>query len=195
MVTKQLNIKNRTYYLYNDLINIKDFDSRLLQLDKKTSMNLGIYYIGYVTKKPEYEVDSVNPLYLMINRIDGFIEDKNGDKYLNIASTDRNSEVLKKYSEVWNGIKDCTEKINNSELGEYDKDYMKIKSNSDDDIPLNKQLNFPTITVIIRNIFQKDGKYYPQSFLDECLYEVSKCYKMKELIFQRELMLVKQISQ
>ena len=57
-------------------------------------------------------------------------------------------------------------------MGEYDKDHMKIKFNSDDDIPLNKQLNFLTITVIIRNIFEKDGKYYPQSFLDECLYEV-----------------------
>ena len=57
-------------------------------------------------------------------------------------------------------------------MGEYDKDYMKIKFNSDDDIPLNKVLNFPTITVIIRNIFEKDGKCYPQIFLDECLYEV-----------------------
>ena len=107
-----------------------------------------------------------------INRTDGFIDEKNGDKYLNIASTDRNSGVLKKYSEVWNEIKDCIGKINDSELGEYDNDYMKIEFNSDDDIPLNKQLNFPIITVIIRNIFEKDGKYYPQIFLDECLYEV-----------------------
>ena len=91
---------------------------------------------------------------------------------MNIADTDKNSELLKKYSEVWNGIKDCIEKINNSELGEYDKDYMKIKFNSDDDIPLNKVLNFPIITVIMRNTFEKDGKYYPQSFLDECLQEV-----------------------
>ena len=91
---------------------------------------------------------------------------------LSIASTDKNSAVSKKYSEVWNGIKDCIEKINGSELGEYDKDYMKIKFNSVDDIPLNKQLNFLSITVIIRNIFEKDGKYYPQIFLDECLYEV-----------------------
>ena len=51
-------------------------------------------------------------------------------------------------------------------------DYMKIKFNSDDDIPLNKQLNFLRVTVIIRNIFVKDGKYYPHSFLDECLYEI-----------------------
>ena len=49
---------------------------------------------------------------------------------------------------------------------------MKIKFNSDDDIPLNKQSNFPAIAVIIRNIFEKDGKYYPQNFLDEFLYEV-----------------------
>ena len=62
MTTKQLNIKNRTYYFYNDLINIKEFDARLLKLDKKASMRLGIYYIGYVTKKPEYKINSVNPL-------------------------------------------------------------------------------------------------------------------------------------
>ena len=57
-------------------------------------------------------------------------------------------------------------------MGEYDKDYMKIKFNSDDDFTLNKQFNFLTITVIIRNIFEKYGKYYPQCFLDERLYEV-----------------------
>ena len=131
MTTRPMNIKNkRIYYFYNELINVKDFDAKLLKLDKKTSMGLGIYYIGYVTKKPEWNVNSVNPLYLMINRTDGFIEEKNGDKYLNISNTDRNSEVLKKYSEVWNGIKDCIRKINNSDLGEYDKDFMKIKFNS-----------------------------------------------------------------
>ena len=68
--------------------------------------------------------------------------------------------MLKKYSEVWDGIKDCIEKINNNEE-QYDKDFMKIKCNTDDVIPLNKQLHFPTITVIIRNIFEKDGTYYP----------------------------------
>ena len=74
VVTKQLNIKNRTYYFYNDLTNIRDFDVRLLKLDKKSSMDLDIYYIGYVTKKTEWNVNSVNPLYLIINRIDGFIK-------------------------------------------------------------------------------------------------------------------------
>ena len=102
----------------------------------------------------------------MINRIDGFIEEKVRYKYLSIASTERNSEVLKKYSEVWSRIKYVIKKINDSELGKYDKGFMKIKSNSDDDIFLIKQFYILTITVIIENIFENDGKYYPQCFLD-----------------------------
>ena len=54
-----------------------------------------MYYIGYVRKKPEYNINSVNPLYLLIDEIDGFIEEKEGDKYLNIPLTDSNNEVLK----------------------------------------------------------------------------------------------------
>ena len=76
MVTKQLNIKNRTYYFYNDLINLKDFDPNLLKLDKKLSTDISIYYIDCVTKKPEYNIDSVNPLYLLISELDGFIKKK-----------------------------------------------------------------------------------------------------------------------
>ena len=91
---------------------------------------------------------------------------------MNIASTDRNNEVLKKYSEVWDRTKDCIEKISDRKSREYDKDYMKIKLNSDDDFPLNKQLDFLSLTIIIRNIFEKDCKYYPQIFLDDCLHEV-----------------------
>ena len=115
-------------------------------------MGLDIYYIGYVDKKPEWSVNSVNPLYLMINRFYGFFEQKNGEKYLNIDDT--SSEILKKYNEVFNGIKYHIKKINDND-SEYEKDYMKIKFNTGDDIPLNKVLYFPTITVIIRCIFEK----------------------------------------
>ena len=75
----------------------------------------------------------------MIHRIDGFIEEKDDSKYLNIADTERNSEVLKKYNEVFDGIKDCIKKINDNH-NKYDKNYIEIKFNTDDDIPLNKQL-------------------------------------------------------
>ena len=73
-ITKQMNIKNRTYYLYNDLINIKDFDPKLLKLDRKSYKNIGIYYIGYITKKDEYKINSVNPLYLLLHRTDGLLK-------------------------------------------------------------------------------------------------------------------------
>ena len=76
-----------------------------------------------------------------------------------------------KYAEVWSGIKDQIEKIN-GELEEYEKDYMKVKFNSDDHLPMNKQLKLHSVTIIVRSVFEADGKYYPQIFLDECLYEV-----------------------
>ena len=75
------------------------------------------------------------------------------------------------YSQVFNGIKYYVNKINKSNA-EYDKNYMKIKFSSDDDIPLNKVLYFPTITVIIRCVFEKNSKYYPKVYLDDCLYQV-----------------------
>ena len=126
MTTRQLNIKNKTYYFYNDLINIVNFEASNLKLDKKTSIGLDIYYNGYVDKKPEWNVNSVNPLYLMINRIDRFIEEKNGVKYLNISDTGKNSEILKKYNKVFDGIKHHVKQINNND-NKYDKDYVKIK--------------------------------------------------------------------
>ena len=72
---KQIDIKNRTYYFYNDMIDIKTFDSDLLKIEK----DIGIYNIGYITIKKidDYKnIDSVNPLYLTINHASGYIEEK-----------------------------------------------------------------------------------------------------------------------
>ena len=83
---KQINIKNRTYYFYNDMININNFNSGLLKLDKKAYNNIDVYYIGYSTIKNigDYEsIHSVNPLYLIIGKVDEYVEEKNRIKYLN----------------------------------------------------------------------------------------------------------------
>ena len=77
----QINIKNCTYYFFNDMINIKDFDSTLIQLDKKSYRIIGIYNISYITikKLDDYEnIDNVNPLYLIIGKADAYIEENNG---------------------------------------------------------------------------------------------------------------------
>ena len=107
----------------------------------------------------------------MINKIKGHFEKVDGDKYLIISS--ENGDIMQKYQEVFDGIKEIIKKINDYGLPiKYDDNYMKIKFNTDDNIPLNKIIYFPTITKIIRSVTKKDDKYYPQLFLDDCLYEV-----------------------
>ena len=127
MVAKQVNLKNISYYFWNDQIWINNFDAKSLKLDKKSVMDINIYYIGYATKKPECNIDSLNPLYLNIKELDGFINEKNCNKYLNSSLTDSNNDVLIKYAEVWNEIKNQIRKINNDSVDEYDQDNMKIK--------------------------------------------------------------------
>ena len=96
---KQIDIKNRTYYFYNDIIDLKDFDARLLKIDKKSYKNIGIYNIEYITiKKIDNckNIHSVSPLYLLIDHANGYIEENGVNKYLVFDSTDENKELLKK---------------------------------------------------------------------------------------------------
>ena len=117
-IVKQINIKNRTYYFYNDMINIKKFDSNLLKIDKQSYKDIGIYNIGYITIKEidDYEnIYSVNPLYLIIAHASGYIEchpveEKVVNKYLVFDSTEENRELLKKYNDVFNGIRNKIKK-------------------------------------------------------------------------------------
>ena len=178
---KQIDIKNRTYYFYNDMIDIKNFDPILLKIDRKSYANVGIYNTGYITIKKidDYEnICSVNPLYLIIAHANGYIEEKGTNKYLIFDSTDENKELLKKYNDVWNGIKDKIKEVNSDEC-DYEKYYMKIKFNSDDDLPLDKLLKFHNMTIIIRFVFEEDGKLYLQLFLDNTFYELN-IFKMLE---------------
>ena len=117
------------------------------------------------------KINSVNPLYLIIGDVDGHIEENSGNKYLIFASTNKNKKVLQKYTNLWDEIKYHIQTINADKTGEYEKDYMKIKLNSDDDLPLNKILKLHNLTIIFRSVFEEDDKYYPQVFLDGCLYE------------------------
>ena len=100
---KQINVKNRTYYFPNDQINLKDFDVRLLKVDKKNYKEINIYYTGYMTVKKianRNNINSVNPLYLMINEMINISEEKYENKYLVLDDVDENKEVSKKYEEV-----------------------------------------------------------------------------------------------
>ena len=98
------------------------------------------------------------------------LKKKNGNKYLIFDSVDENKEVLKKYADVWDGIKNKIKAINGGKkmiMG-----YIKIKFDSDDDLPLNKPLKFYAMTVTIRSAFEEKGKLHPQLFLDDTLHEL-----------------------
>ena len=147
--TKQINIKNRSYYLYRNLIDLKDFDAGFLKIVKKSYKNIDIYYIGYsqFIKIGDYWSNiTVNPLYLDIAYASGYIEcnsvecnsieEKCLNRYLVFDSTDENKELLKKHNDVFNGIRNKIKKINGDEC-DNEKDHMKIKFNSDHDLPLS----------------------------------------------------------
>ena len=94
------------------------------------------------------------------------------NKYLVFDSKDENNELLKKYNYVFNRIRDKIKEINSDEC-DYEKDYIKIKFNSDDDLPLNRKLKFHNMAITNRSVFEEDGKFYRHVFLDDTLYELN----------------------
>ena len=103
-------------------------------------------------------------MHLIISEVDVYIRDKNGSKYLVFDSVNENNEILKKYNELGDKIKNETETINADKASkhnpvEYDKDFMKIKFNSDDNLPLNKTLKLYNMTIVIRSVFEEHGKF------------------------------------
>ena len=167
---KQINIKKRTYYFYNDIINLDYFDVSKKKVDRKDFNYIDIYYIGYEHKKKISEcnvINSVNPLYLRIVDMKGQFEKGKDDAWYLVIS---DKDVYKKLVDIFESIKNkITEKT--WDALEYDKDYMKIKFESNNIFPTDKDVNIHIATIIITAIFAKDGKYYPQLFLDDGLYK------------------------
>ena len=164
---KKIDIKC-SYHYSEDMINIEDFQSELLNIEEKSDKDIDIYFISYIIIKKfsDYKnIHSMNPLYLIIHSATGYFREKYGEKYLII-------DLTEKYEEFFSGIKSEIETINSGETLLYEKNYAKIGVNTDDDLPLNKELTFPTLKIIIRCIFQKNKKLYPKIYLDECLYEL-----------------------
>ena len=127
-----------------------------------TTLNISQQSLGHAN------TDSENSLDLIFDNADEYIEESNGYKYLIFASADKNKEELRKYTKIWNKIKNQIEKINGSEPIKYKKDFTKIKFESYDDLPLVKALNILSMIIVSRFDFQKDSKCYPQVYLHKC---------------------------
>ena len=171
---KDLNIKNRTYYYFDDMIDIKRFEPNLLKIDKKSHRDFDIYYICYDTIKKynNYNgkciyknIRSVNPLYLLIYSATEYFKEKNSKTYLIL-------DPIEKYEEVLSEIRSEIKTINIGKELFYEKNYAKIRATTNDDVPMNKLLTFSTLIIIIRCVFRKGEELDPLIHLDECLYEL-----------------------
>ena len=170
-IIKETTIKNRTYYFYNDIINLDEFDESKMKIDKKDFNVIDIYYLGYEHKKKISEcnvINSVNPLYSRIVDVKGQFEKGKDDALYPVVSS--KDDVYGRLMDIFESIKNkIVEKT--WDILEYDKDYMKTKFESNNVFPSDKDVNICIATIIIRTIFAKDGKYYPQLLLDDGLYE------------------------
>ena len=153
------------------IIYIENVYPNNIRTDEKSYKNILIYYIGYVTIKKDLQTDSVNPLYFVFIKVNGCCEEINRNKYLTLVSTNESKEKIKKYEELWVKIRDLIRSITKN-LDDYDEKYMKIKFDSDDNLPLNKTIEIILVTIVVIAVFHENNKYYPQDFLDECLYKI-----------------------
>ena len=116
------------------------------------------------------KINSVNPLYL-INKVNGYFEQINGNNNLMLVSTNESREKIKRYEELLSKIRDLIKLIaKNSD--DYDETYIKTKFNSDYELPLNKMIKSPSMIIVATAVFHENNKYYRQVFLDECLYKL-----------------------
>ena len=155
------------------MISTRNLDPNKIKIDDKSDKNTLIYDVGYArVKNLKYiKINSINSLYLIINKRNGYIEENHGNKYLTLVPTDKSKYILEKYEELWTKIRHLIRsKANNSD--DYDEKYMKIKFDSNDHLPLKKLLEFHNMIIFVRFVFHDDNKCYLQVFLDECLYKL-----------------------
>ena len=171
MVIKRLVLKKRSCYFFNNSVLLKDFDKTKLKIVKHDCVDWYVYHIDYVKN-----INNVNPLYLIIPEFYGYIEEREGRKYLNIALTWINNNVLSEYEKTCDGILEQVNKINDyGYISE--KDYYKIKVGSvkcDDDkdnidLPLYKLIKFNTVIISNRLLIEKDNRLFLESYVEECL--------------------------
>ena len=161
MVIESLKIKTKSTYNWDDVIYIYDFDVNLVKVIKQESrIGANIYYIGYVLE-PNYDSNSINPLYFVINHLFGHIEKIEGssDRYLVVNIN--NEKIINVFDELWKFIEN---EITSSNSSNKIKEYNKLRFNSNVDLPLDTLIEFRMLTIVINCVIEKDGKYYPEIY-------------------------------
>ena len=185
MDINSLEIKTKTNYNWDGIVYINDFNVNSLEIIKRESrIGANIYYIGYVLN-PDYDYSTINPLYFVINRLICYIEEIEGssDKYLVFAKNVRNKNIISVLDTVWTSIKNKIEDEINPNIKI--KDYDKFRFNSDIDLPLDTTIQFRSLVINVSCVIEKDNEYYPEIYLNECLYVKSNVWPMTTLFFKK----------
>ena len=156
---KQIKIINQAHYHYHDIISLKNFESKFSKIDRKQAL---------IKRTNDYEriCSVIAPLYWIVSFASGYIDKRGWDKYLIFDhSYAKNGDLLGKYTEFWDVVKHKIKKINGGKKA----DYIKIKFESDDDLPLNEPLIFYEMHIFVRFVFKEDDKLYLELFLDKTL--------------------------
>ena len=169
MDTKSLEIKTKTNYNWDDIVYINDFNVNSLEIIKRESrIGASISYIGYVLQ-PNYDYNTINPLYFVINHLIGYIEEIEGssDKYLVFAKNVRNKNIISALDMVWGSIENKINPKPNIYPNDIEiKDYDKFRSNSDTNLPLDTLIEFCSLVINVSCVIEKYNEYYPEIYLD-----------------------------
>ena len=163
MNIESLKIKTKANYDWDDAVYIYDIDPNLIEIiERESKIGVNIYYIGYI---PEHN-NNIISLYLVINRLNDFIEEIKGisDRYLVVNTGDK--KIIHIFGEIWKSIENKI--TSNSSINKI-KEYNKLRFNSHLCLPTGKLIEFRMLTININCVIEKD-KYYPENYLDECLY-------------------------
>ena len=165
-VTRRLNIKENKNYFFFDMININNFDSSLLHIDR-IAMNHDfiIYYVKYLK-----HLNKFDNLYLVFNDLDVMFEESGQNKYLIFSSTEKNRIMLENYLNIFDNVAEQNELMADDNI-QYCKDFLKIKFKTNDDSRFNEIINIPVCVINLSSILKQDNEYYPQVFLYDCYYE------------------------
>ena len=163
-----LKIKTKTNYDWDNTVYIYDIDLNSIEIIKRESkIAVNIYYIGYIAEHD----NSVISLYLVINRLNGFIEEIIGTSDRYSVANMGNRKIINIFDELWKSIENKI--TSNSSINTFFnkiKEYNKLRFNSDLYLPAGKSIEFRMLTININCVIEKDNEYYPEIYLDECLY-------------------------
>ena len=176
MSLKELKIKNLSYFFWNDMIYLKDFDKKYIRVVKRESRtDSRIYYISYEVYKPQYKISSVNPLYLIIKNVAGKVEQIKDSTYRYLVVDDSNKTALDVFSKLFKKIAERIDKINVNDdvfnIVAKDKinNINKWRFSSDVKLPNDQLIEFHALTIVVSAVIEQGDKFYPEIYVDEAI--------------------------